>query len=429
MSLDPTDMQFELDGAPTTAGTLVRDAIQADVLADADDSVQAKFNPSEPRNPHTGEWVGTGGAAGALKDTLKLAGKIDLAPDEHLVGSGKVDGDFGTVRLALTDLHGKKSLRIGIGDSAFGSRDDEAGPWRAGPDSTAAINVERKKLRDEEKSLQGEWDRTTDPTRKAAIEKRLDELDDMATAEVYPSGYTAKLDDAGARELHTTVADALGEAQKLQAKSDALFAEIDRLEAQRNKLRGMGRKWTAEEDATWDRLTEQIDALQAKSNGSEFDYKIFGEGTVPGQWADVHYRVDLDDYSIGPQVRLGAAPPGISLEDLIDTESLAGFDAAEARKFLRLLGQYVGSGVQAAAGMDTHPGGEELKHYWVYGEGAAKWSTWTELRDHLLKYLNPEMAKRTAAEWFHLRYGDWPGSDTNKVRHGKPPRGHLVGPG
>jgi hypothetical protein len=85
--------------------------------------------------------------------------------------------------------------------------------------------------------------------------------------------------------------------------------------------------------------------------------------------------------------------------------------------------------VQAAAGMDTHPGGEQLKHYWVYGEGAAKWSTWTELRDHLLKYLNPEMAKRTAAEWFHLRYGDWPGSDTNKVRHGKPPRGEKVGPG
>jgi hypothetical protein len=85
--------------------------------------------------------------------------------------------------------------------------------------------------------------------------------------------------------------------------------------------------------------------------------------------------------------------------------------------------------VQAAAGMDTHPGGEELKHYWLHGEGAAKWSTWTELYHHLLKYLSPGMAKRTAAEWFHERYGDWPGSDTNKVRHGKPPRGHLVGPG
>ncbi len=85
--------------------------------------------------------------------------------------------------------------------------------------------------------------------------------------------------------------------------------------------------------------------------------------------------------------------------------------------------------VQAAAGVDTHPGGEQLKHYWVYGEGAAKWSTWTELYHHLVKYLNPEMAKRTAAEWFHERYHFWPGSDLNRVKHGKPPRGHRVGPG
>jgi hypothetical protein len=40
-----------------------------------------------------------------------------------------------------------------------------------------------------------------------------------------------------------------------------------------------------------------------------------------------------------------------------------------------------------------------------------------------------ELAKRTAAEWFHIRYGYWPGSDVNKVAHGKPPRGKVVGPG
>jgi hypothetical protein len=66
--------------------------------------------------------------------------------------------------------------------------------------------------------------------------------------------------------------------------------------------------------------------------------------------------------------------------------------------------------VQAAAGVDTHPGGEQLKHYWLTGEGAAKWSTWTELYHHLVKYMTPEMAKRTAAEWYHERYGRWPGA-------------------
>lgn len=85
--------------------------------------------------------------------------------------------------------------------------------------------------------------------------------------------------------------------------------------------------------------------------------------------------------------------------------------------------------VQAAAGIDMHPGGEQFKHYWLVGEGAAKWSTWTELYHHLIKYLSPDMAKRTAAQWFHDRYGIWPGSDVNRVAHGKPPRGSKVGPG
>lgn len=84
--------------------------------------------------------------------------------------------------------------------------------------------------------------------------------------------------------------------------------------------------------------------------------------------------------------------------------------------------------VARAAGHDTHPGGEQLKHYWVYGEGAAKWSTYTELHEHLLKHGVPH-ADAVAAAWFHLRFGIWPGSDANRVLHGHPPRGHRVGPG
>lgn len=74
-------------------------------------------------------------------------------------------------------------------------------------------------------------------------------------------------------------------------------------------------------------------------------------------------------------------------------------------------------------------GRNDLKHYWLRGEGAAKWSTWTELYHHLKKHMAAEMAKRVAAEWFHERYGIWPGADLNRVAHGKPPRGHQVGPG
>jgi hypothetical protein len=71
--------------------------------------------------------------------------------------------------------------------------------------------------------------------------------------------------------------------------------------------------------------------------------------------------------------------------------------------------------VAAAFGVDTHPGGEELKHYWLAGPGAAKWATWTELYDHLKsgKGLTDEQAKRIAAAWFHIRYGYWPGDHRN----------------
>jgi hypothetical protein len=67
------------------------------------------------------------------------------------------------------------------------------------------------------------------------------------------------------------------------------------------------------------------------------------------------------------------------------------------------------SWIAAAAGVDTHPGGEELKHYWVYGEGAAKWATWTELFEHLRKYIKREkLLKATVSAWYKLRYGHMP---------------------
>lgn len=66
----------------------------------------------------------------------------------------------------------------------------------------------------------------------------------------------------------------------------------------------------------------------------------------------------------------------------------------------------------------------QLKEYWTKGEGLAKWvdhpHPWTALRDHLLKYLSPERADRTASQWFHDVFGYWSGD-----RKGANP----VGPG
>lgn len=51
----------------------------------------------------------------------------------------------------------------------------------------------------------------------------------------------------------------------------------------------------------------------------------------------------------------------------------------------------------------------QLKEYWLRGEGAGRWATWTQLYNHLREHVGDERAKRIAAEWFHERYGYWPG--------------------
>jgi len=75
----------------------------------------------------------------------------------------------------------------------------------------------------------------------------------------------------------------------------------------------------------------------------------------------------------------------------------------------------------------------QLKTYWTKGKGLAKWAPkphpWTTLLHHLEKYLEPERARRVTTEWYHEVFGDYPGSDTARVRQGKPPRGKRIGPG
>lgn len=51
----------------------------------------------------------------------------------------------------------------------------------------------------------------------------------------------------------------------------------------------------------------------------------------------------------------------------------------------------------------------QLRDYWLHGEGAPRWKTWTELYNHLKDHVGNERAKRMAAQWYHDRYGRWPG--------------------
>lgn len=81
--------------------------------------------------------------------------------------------------------------------------------------------------------------------------------------------------------------------------------------------------------------------------------------------------------------------------------------------------------IAAAGGGAAHPADTDRLHrYWTVGEGLAKWAAdphpWTALYHHLVKFMEPDEAKRTAAEWFHEVKGYWPGSQKGK---------NPVGPG
>lgn len=374
-----------------------------------------------------------------LRDALKLDGKIPLEDGETLLGSSKVEGEYGgTVRVAVTAKDGKRRIRLGIGGPGFGSREDEAGPWRASPDRTEQINAKRAKLREEENQIEarcaeieaaeiqaklsgdgplrslediraeraqvekrlheidvqdakvnaargrkaagedvdpaeldpppycepGEYDRlvkrvfelrdldragTWDENRRPGepgeydrLSKRYAELEDTDTNEVYPSGYTAQLDADSAAQLRDAIRPALAEADAAYAKIMESWDKIDRLEAQQDKMRGMDRVMTDAEAARWDRLTAEIEALkaQAQAEGEDTGYQVFAEGSIPGEWADVHYRVELDEEV---DVILGAVPHGSDrdLSDLSGDEQAASLKSADAKKVLNQIDQAI----------------------------------------------------------------------------------------
>lgn len=75
-------------------------------------------------------------------------------------------------------------------------------------------------------------------------------------------------------------------------------------------------------------------------------------------------------------------------------------------------------GVEATA--NPKPGTRGyLKWYWTRGPGRLRWSTWSELHEHLKKYLGAEQAKRVTSAWYHAATGHWVGE-----KKGKNPKGY-----
>jgi hypothetical protein len=104
---------------------------------------------------------------------------------------------------------------------------------------------------------------------------------------------------------------------------------------------------------------------------------------------------------------------------------------AETRDRVLALAEMRFTDEMRVAGRDVTPGRDKLHHWWVYGEGRKRWHDWTSLYAQLAKIpeIGPAKAKLFASRWFYERFGYYSGSDINRVKHGKPPRGKRVGPG
>ena len=282
---------------PSASGATWEDQGQfGQSVAAAAEPVVAKFDPHQPRDPGGeggGEWITTGGV---LRDVLKLAGKIRLDDGEELLGSNKISNDYGVVRLAATRRNGRTSLRIGVGDGAFGTREDEAGPWRGDPGSIAEENAKRRALAAEWNALQnGEGAMTS------AEQARFAELDDMDLNEIYSSGHTARLEADLASRLRAELADASARAKAAIPAHQAAW------------------------DAIPDGTVNAVPFVQV------------AQGVVPGEWGDVHFDIELEEPARGPTARLWVVPKGESSQDVLDAELSATLDLRQLDKLVRLL--------------------------------------------------------------------------------------------
>jgi hypothetical protein len=283
------------------------------------------FNPLEARDDD-GKWTdGPGGAAtGALKDALKLAEKIQLDDNEHLIGSSKLDGDAGGIRMALTDQSDKHFLRLGIGGEGYGQRNRDEGiaAWDGNPTRASLSSADRKRLSEESDALDVEYE-SASPDRQTAIDDRQAAILEQLTGDDQGFNGTAKLDEYSIGRLVDRIRPALAEAIEQEKAENDAYARLETLKASGNV-----------DHAQMARLRE-IARLDSSN------VLTFTEGVIPGSaWGDVHYELYLDDTSVGPELSLGVKPKGApdNWGDNLDWQGT--FDAAEIKKFLRLLDKY-----------------------------------------------------------------------------------------
>jgi hypothetical protein len=88
-------------------------------------SVAAGFDPTEPRDPHSGKWAD--GPGGAISDALKLAGRIQLGHGESLAGSSRAPDNGGDFDAVFAKVVGPSGAKVRFGTVL----PEDARRWRA----------------------------------------------------------------------------------------------------------------------------------------------------------------------------------------------------------------------------------------------------------------------------------------------------------
>lgn len=234
---------------------------RAEIIAEA----MRKFDPLQKRDPD-GKWGdGIPGPGGAIKDALKLAGRIDLADGQTLAGSDALHTDDGkVVPMAWIDNPGgKKTLVIG-----FGIDDEDEHKW-SGLHLGSTVDLDEAE--------QGKLAQATRQMRDAGAEAeaRVRELNQREVE------LKARQRELIRRQYPNLTKD---QAKKL----DRVDAEIERLEGRLDHEQ-LGRESSAADlppDAKkqYDALEAEIDSLYDRFDGLDDD----DDAGISALWGQIH---------------------------------------------------------------------------------------------------------------------------------------------
>jgi len=239
----------------------------------------------ERGHPHPGQHY-THGWVPVAGDALNLSGRIDLDPGESLASSSQQDFHFGgAAKVAVTEVGGQRTVRLGIGDDVFAQD-----PWKGAN-----------------------------------------------------KGATVKLTPEQTRHLSAAVQEAAAKAKADNAAADRLEAEHAAVQQQR---RGLGADLFQTPDpvkqAEHDRLMAHEDDLsdQLETTGA---IGLRDVATIPGQWGDVKVSYDIEDAE--PTVHVDVVPHTPADADHA-TEGLS-LEPSEVGKFVKLLDSAAGDAARA----------------------------------------------------------------------------------